>query len=131
MKKFKSSPPIAFGAGEVECRIDFFDDEIESLRFFSTENQRSGEKVDVIQILPAREVPLDEDAIATFRSKSWKGSAAGRVLEELVVTAFGPDVATTNAVYRAGDGRASRQSQTWAQLPEGWRIVAAHVSAAP
>ena len=71
------------------------------------------------------------DAIATFRSKSWKGSAAGRVLEELVVTAFGPDVATTNAVYRAGDGRASRQSQTWAQLPEGWRIVAAHVSAAP
>ena len=46
---------------------DFFDDDIESLRYFSADTQLSGEKVDVIQILPAREVPLDKDAIATFR----------------------------------------------------------------
>lgn len=48
-------------------RIDFFDDDIESLRFFSAESQLSGEKVDSIRILPAREVPLDADAISHFR----------------------------------------------------------------
>jgi transcription-repair coupling factor (superfamily II helicase) len=52
---------------DAPVRIDFFDDDIESLRYFSADTQLSGEKVDVIQILPAREVPLDKDAIATFR----------------------------------------------------------------
>ncbi|MCJ7590354.1 MAG: transcription-repair coupling factor [Woeseiaceae bacterium] len=57
---------FAMGTDE-PVRIDFFDDEIESLRYFSPENQLSGEKVDSIRILPAREVPLDADAIAAFR----------------------------------------------------------------
>ncbi|MDH3434228.1 MAG: transcription-repair coupling factor, partial [Gammaproteobacteria bacterium] len=42
-------------------RIDFFDDEIESLRYFSEDTQLSGDKVDNISVLPAREVPLDAD----------------------------------------------------------------------
>ena len=37
-------------------RIDFFDDDIESLRYFSPESQLSGDKVEAIDILPAREV---------------------------------------------------------------------------
>jgi len=52
---------------DAPVRIDFFDDDIESLRFFSPESQLSGEKVDAISILPAREVPLDAAAIAAFR----------------------------------------------------------------
>jgi transcription-repair coupling factor (superfamily II helicase) len=48
-------------------RIDFFDDDIESLRYFSPETQMSGEVVDAIDILPAREIPLDADAIRYFR----------------------------------------------------------------
>jgi len=52
---------------DAPIRIDFFDDDIESLRYFSPENQLSGEKVDSIRILPAREVPLDADAITAFR----------------------------------------------------------------
>ena len=52
---------------DAPVRIDFFDDDIESLRFFSPESQLSGEKVDAISILPAREVPLDAEAIAAFR----------------------------------------------------------------
>jgi len=52
---------------DAPVRIDFFDDDIESLRYFSAENQISDEKVDAIRILPAREVPLDADAIAAFR----------------------------------------------------------------
>ncbi len=48
-------------------RIDFFDDDIESLRFFDPESQLSGETVDGVQILPAREIPLDSASIKKFR----------------------------------------------------------------
>ena len=50
-------------------RIDFFGDEIESLRYFSPETQLSGDKTARISVLPAREVPLDEDAIRGFRHR--------------------------------------------------------------
>ena len=50
-------------------RIDFFDDEIESLRHFSAESQLSGDTMESIELLPAREVPLDDDAIRAFRSR--------------------------------------------------------------
>ena len=48
-------------------RIDFFDDEIESLRHFYAETQLSAGVVEAINVLPAREVPLDDAAISTFR----------------------------------------------------------------
>jgi len=48
-------------------RIDFFDDELESLRYFNAETQISGDQVDSIQILPAREIPLDDNDIRYFR----------------------------------------------------------------
>ncbi|MBT8102130.1 MAG: transcription-repair coupling factor [Gammaproteobacteria bacterium] len=54
---------------DAPVRIDFFDDEIESLRFFSAETQLSGEKISRLSILPAREVPLDADAIHRFRDR--------------------------------------------------------------
>ena len=54
---------------EHPVRIDFFDDDIESLREFSPENQLSGERFDTIDILPAREVPLDADAVRAFRDR--------------------------------------------------------------
>ena len=50
-------------------RIDFFDDDIESLRYFSAETQLSGERITAVDILPAREVPLDADAIRRFRDR--------------------------------------------------------------
>ena len=48
-------------------RIELFDNEIESLRLFNPENQRTIEKISHIQILPAREYPLDEQGITSFR----------------------------------------------------------------
>jgi transcription-repair coupling factor (superfamily II helicase) len=48
-------------------RIDFFDDEIETIRRFSPEDQRTIEKLDSIELLPANEFPLDEKGIRTFR----------------------------------------------------------------
>jgi len=50
-------------------RIDFFDEDIESLRYFSAETQLSGDTMDSLELLPAREVPLDDDAIRDFRSR--------------------------------------------------------------
>lgn len=50
-------------------RIDLFDNEIESLRTFDPDSQRTREQIDAIQLLPAREFPLDKEGIARFRDK--------------------------------------------------------------
>lgn len=49
-------------------RIELFDDEIESIRTFNPETQISIEKVDKISLLPAREFPLNKEAISQFRT---------------------------------------------------------------
>jgi transcription-repair coupling factor (superfamily II helicase) len=49
-------------------RIDLFDDEIESLRYFDAESQRTVESVASIHYMPAREFPFDPAAIARFRN---------------------------------------------------------------
>ncbi|MDY6275634.1 MAG: transcription-repair coupling factor [Succinivibrionaceae bacterium] len=50
------------------CRIDFFDTEVDSIRFFDPETQRSDKRsLDGIRILPAREYPTEKDAIERFR----------------------------------------------------------------
>ncbi len=48
-------------------RIDFFDDEIDSIRIFDIETQRSKDIVKNINILPAHEFPLDKEGIEKFR----------------------------------------------------------------
>ncbi|MCI0517431.1 MAG: transcription-repair coupling factor, partial [Woeseiaceae bacterium] len=54
---------------DLPLRIDFFDDEIESLRRFDVDTQMSGAGIDEITILPAREVPLDGNDIREFRRR--------------------------------------------------------------
>ena len=48
-------------------RVDFLDDEIDSLRTFDPETQLSAERVDAVHMLPAREFPLTEPGIEQFR----------------------------------------------------------------
>jgi len=48
-------------------RIDLFGENIESIRQFDPETQRSGPKLDEIRLLPAREMPLHTEAVQTFR----------------------------------------------------------------
>ena len=50
-------------------RLDFFDDEIDEIRLFDPESQRSKEKIDEINLLPAHEFPIDEAGISLFRSQ--------------------------------------------------------------
>ncbi len=52
---------------KVPYRIELFDDSIESLRTFSVETQISSDKVGEVRLLPGREYPLDQKAIAGFR----------------------------------------------------------------
>ena len=50
-------------------RIDLFDDEIDTLRTFDPETQRSLDTIDAIRLLPAREFPLNEQGIQLFRQQ--------------------------------------------------------------
>ncbi len=54
---------------EVPYRIDLFDEEVENIRTFDPDTQRSKERVAQIRLLPAREFPLDEAGIAEFRRR--------------------------------------------------------------
>ncbi len=61
---------------QLPLRIDLFDDEIETIRTFDPDTQRSRDKIERIRLLPAREFPLDEMAIAGFRQR-YRASIAG------------------------------------------------------
>lgn len=75
-----------------------------------------------------RENLYGQDEILAFR-KARPGGSPQRVLTRTVITTFGDDYATANTEFlRNGSNRIGRQSHAWARLPEGWRIVAAHVS---
>ena len=67
--------------------------------------------------------------IAAFRAAR---SPAGlmRKTSRTIITSYGRDTAVASTLfYRdSAPGRVGRQMQTWVRFPEGWRIVAAHVS---
>jgi Protein of unknown function (DUF3225) len=54
----------------------------------------------------------------------------GRTLSKTVITTFGRDFAVAATLYQrpSAAGKIGRQMQTWVRCPEGWRVVAAHVS---
>ena len=64
-------------------RIDLFDDEIDSLRTFSTEDQRTLEQVDSFELLPAHEFPLSPEGISTFR-KHYSEQLGGDLSRSLI-----------------------------------------------
>jgi hypothetical protein len=77
---------------------------------------------------------LGHAAIAGFRRgrKAQGTKAIPRALKNTVITTFGRDFAVTNTeTARAGSPTVGRQTQAWVRMPEGWRIVTAHVSDQP
>lgn len=64
-------------------RIDFFDDDVESLRYFDPETQLTAQTTPEIHILPAREVPLDEDDVTRFR-RSYRARFEGQAAKSRV-----------------------------------------------
>ena len=68
------------------------------------------------------------EAIRAFRAAR-PSSGLARTLRNTVITTYGRDFATAMTEFRREGGtRTGRQSQTWVRFPEGWRVVAAHVS---
>jgi hypothetical protein len=69
------------------------------------------------------------EAIKAFRAAR-SPIALARKLEKTVITTYGADFAVAATLFRrdGASGRIGRQMQTWARFPEGWRVVAAHVS---
>jgi hypothetical protein len=54
-----------------------------------------------------------------------------RTIDRTVITAYGRDCATASTLFHRaamGDRKIGRQMQTWVRFPDGWFIVAAHVS---
>ncbi len=75
------------------------------------------------------EVLYGYDAIKSFRvARSPVG--LGRTISQTVITTSGRDFATASTLYErpSAAGKVGRQMQTWVKFPEGWRVVAAHVS---
>jgi len=71
------------------------------------------------------------DKIRTFRA-SRPATGLTRTLGKTVITTYGHDFANANTEFvRHGSQHSGRQSQTWMRTPDGWRVVAAHVSLLP
>ena len=94
-----------FPAGEeTALRLDFFGDEIDSLRRFDPADQRSTDKADAFILMPASEALLDEESIRRFRS---------RYREQFGATA------TQDPLYQAlSDGRRMAGMEHWLPLLE-------------
>jgi hypothetical protein len=69
------------------------------------------------------------EEIKAFRSARSPAGLA-RTLSKTVITTYGRDVAVASTLFHraSAPGKVGRQMQTWVRLPEGWRVVAAHVS---
>ena len=83
---------------DVPFRLDLFDNEIDSIRIFDIETQRSLEKTSEIRILPAREVPLTGTAIDLFRS-NWRLRFAGNPGRSPVYTDVSNGIAPAGIEY--------------------------------
>ncbi len=53
-----------------------------------------------------------------------------RTISKTVISTYGRDHAVASTLYHrpSASGKVGRQMQTWVRFPEGWRVVAAHVS---
>ncbi len=79
-------------------RIDLFDDEVESIRIFDPESQRSGEKLPQVRLLPAREFPTTPEAVKEFRRR-WRVRFEGDPLRSPVYRAVSEGLAPAGIEY--------------------------------
>ena len=101
----------ALVSNDVETLDALFRDDPRTVRFGGTENL------------------FGYDQIKAFRAAR---SAAGlaRTLANTVVTTYGRDFAIASTLFHRATmpGKVGRQMQVWVRFPDGWFVVAAHVS---
>jgi ketosteroid isomerase-like protein len=101
----------ALVANDVAALDAMFHDDPHTIRFGGTENL------------------FGYTEIKAFRAARSPAGLA-RTLSHTVITTYGRDVAIASALFHRTTipGKVGRQMQTWVRFPEGWRVVAAHVS---
>jgi Protein of unknown function (DUF3225) len=69
------------------------------------------------------------EAILAFR-RARPAAGLARTLSQTVITTYGRDTATASTLFHraSSPGKVGRQMQTWVRFPQGWKVVAAHVS---
>ena len=82
----------------VPFRVDLFDDEIDSIRTFDPDSQRSLYPVPEVRLLPGREFPMDDEARARFRSR-WRELLEGDPTKSRIYKDMGNGVATAGIEY--------------------------------
>jgi transcription-repair coupling factor (superfamily II helicase) len=82
----------------VPYRVDLFDDEIDSIRTFDPDSQRSLYPVPEVRLLPGREFPMDDAARAKFRSR-WRELLEGDPTKSRIYKDIGNGVATAGIEY--------------------------------
>jgi transcription-repair coupling factor (superfamily II helicase) len=126
------------GAAE-PYRVELFDDEVESIRSFDPETQRSQQQVEKVELLPAREFPVTDEAAKAFRSRlrerfpidvrrcplyqdMKEGVTPGGIeyylplFFEQTATLF--DYLADDAMFVLGEGTAEASEQFWLQTAE-------------
>jgi hypothetical protein len=99
-------------AGDFETLIRLFWDSPLTLRYGTTVRERHYSHAEIAEFRRQRGPLLQP-----------------RTLRNTRITTYGRDFGTADTEYiPQGSDRIGRQSQTWVRFPEGWRIVAAHVS---
>ncbi|ARU05708.1 transcription-repair coupling factor [Comamonas serinivorans] len=79
-------------------RVDLFDDEIDTIRAFDPDTQRSLYPVPEVRLLPGREFPMDDAARARFRSR-WRELLEGDPTRSRIYKDMGNGVATAGIEY--------------------------------
>ena len=82
----------------VPYRVDLFDDEVDSIRTFDPDSQRSLYPVPEVRLLPGREFPMDDPARAKFRSR-WRELLEGDPTKSRMYKDIGNGVATSGIEY--------------------------------
>lgn len=82
----------------VPFRIDLFDDEIDSIRTFDPDTQRSLYPVPEVRLLPGREFPMDDSARVLFRNR-WRELLEGDPTKSRIYKDMGAGVATAGIEY--------------------------------
>jgi transcription-repair coupling factor (superfamily II helicase) len=82
----------------VPYRVDLFGDEVDSIRTFDPDTQRSLYPVPEVRLLPGREFPMDEDARAAFRTR-WREKMEGDPTKVRLYKDIGAGIATAGIEY--------------------------------
>jgi transcription-repair coupling factor (superfamily II helicase) len=82
----------------VPFRVDLFGDEIDSIRTFDPDSQRSLYPVPEVRLLPGREFPLDDASRATFRAR-WREKLDGDPTKSRIYKDLGAGIATAGIEY--------------------------------